>query len=124
MPPHPHHTPHFATPHFTSSRLAPRINITLPSHSTPLPSLHTTALASLPSLTPTARASRQVRSASFECLHEIANYYYSKLQPYMTEIYNITVKAIKEDTQDVGLQVGHSKNGGLLAGRVGRKVGG
>jgi hypothetical protein len=25
--------------------------------------------------------------------------------PYMTEIYNITVKAIKEDEEEVGLQV-------------------
>lgn len=42
--------------------------------------------------------------ASFECLHEIAALYYGKLVPYMTEIYNITVKAVKEDQEDVGLQ--------------------
>ena len=44
--------------------------------------------------------------ASFECLHAIAQLYYNKLVPYMTEIYSITVKAIKEDQEDVALQVG------------------
>ncbi len=47
----------------------------------------------------------RIRVASFECLHEIAGLYYAKLVPYMTEIYNITVKAIKEDEEDVALQV-------------------
>ena len=47
----------------------------------------------------------RIRVASFECLHEIASMYYGKLVPYMTEIYNITVKAVKEDQEDVALQV-------------------
>mmetsp|Transcript_36758 Transcript_36758/g.92846 ORF Transcript_36758/g.92846 Transcript_36758/m.92846 type:complete len:881 (-) Transcript_36758:305-2947(-) len=46
----------------------------------------------------------RIRVASFECLHEIAALYYAKLVPYMTEIYNITVKAVREDQEDVGLQ--------------------
>lgn len=28
----------------------------------------------------------RIRTASFECLHEIAAIYYSKLPPYMTEL--------------------------------------
>ena len=46
----------------------------------------------------------RIRTASFECLHEIAAIYYSKLPAYMTELYNITVKAIKEDQEEVALQ--------------------
>lgn len=46
----------------------------------------------------------RIRTASFECLHEIAAIYYSKLPPYITELYNITVKAIKEDQEEVALQ--------------------
>ena len=37
----------------------------------------------------------RIRTASFECLHEIAAMYYSKMPAYMTELYTITVKAIK-----------------------------
>ncbi len=46
----------------------------------------------------------KIRSASFECLHEIAAMYYAKLPAYMTELYNITVKAVKEDDEEVALQ--------------------
>ncbi|MEW5305276.1 MAG: hypothetical protein WDW38_005680 [Sanguina aurantia] len=45
-----------------------------------------------------------IRSESFRCLHEIAAYYYGKLPAYMTELYNITVKAIQSDEEEVGLQ--------------------
>lgn len=47
---------------------------------------------------------QRIRYASFECLHEIAALYYSKLPAYMQEIYGITVKAIKEDSEEVALQ--------------------
>eukprot|EP00879_Flechtneria_rotunda_P012371 GHRR01012918.1.p1 GENE.GHRR01012918.1~~GHRR01012918.1.p1 ORF type:complete len:702 (+),score=217.59 GHRR01012918.1:232-2106(+) len=46
----------------------------------------------------------RIRKYSFTCLHEIAANYYGKLPAYMTEIFNISVKAIKEDTEEVGLQ--------------------
>jgi len=46
----------------------------------------------------------RIRVAAFECLHEIAAMYYSKLPPYMTELYNITVRAMREDQEDVALQ--------------------
>ncbi|KAL6753595.1 ARM repeat-containing protein [Haematococcus lacustris] len=46
----------------------------------------------------------RIRVASFECLHEIAALYYSKLVPYMTQIYALTVKAINDDTEEVALQ--------------------
>ncbi|KAG1660011.1 hypothetical protein FOA52_009831 [Chlamydomonas sp. UWO 241] len=46
----------------------------------------------------------RIRTASFECLHEIAAMYYGKLPTYMTELYNITVKAMKEDQEEVALQ--------------------
>eukprot|EP00798_Chlamydomonas_sp_ICE-L_P030705 gene30705-35732_t len=46
----------------------------------------------------------RIRVASFECLHAIVGLYYSKMPAYMTELYNITVKAIKEDQEEVSLQ--------------------
>jgi importin subunit beta-1 len=46
----------------------------------------------------------RIRTASFECLHEIAAMYYHKLPAYMTELYNVTVKAVKEDQEEVALQ--------------------
>jgi len=46
----------------------------------------------------------RIRIASFTCLHEIAANYYSKMPPYMTEIFNMTVKAMREDEEDVALQ--------------------
>lgn len=51
----------------------------------------------------TARDER-IRIASFTCLHEIAANYYAKLPAYMGEIFNISVKAIQEDSEEVGLQ--------------------
>eukprot|EP00775_Hariotina_reticulata_P014411 gene14411-14517_t len=52
----------------------------------------------------TGAPDERIRIASFTCLHEIAANYYSKLTPYMNEIFNISVKAINEDTEEVGLQ--------------------
>lgn len=52
----------------------------------------------------TGAPDERIRIASFTCLHEIAANYYSKLPPYMGEIFNISVKAIQEDVEDVGLQ--------------------
>lgn len=52
----------------------------------------------------TQAANVEIRKASFECLHEIADNYYDKLVPYMTELYNLTVKAMKEDIDDVACQ--------------------
>eukprot|EP00195_Chlamydomonas_chlamydogama_P009742 CAMPEP_0202900576 /NCGR_PEP_ID=MMETSP1392-20130828/11916_1 /ASSEMBLY_ACC=CAM_ASM_000868 /TAXON_ID=225041 /ORGANISM="Chlamydomonas chlamydogama, Strain SAG 11-48b" /LENGTH=865 /DNA_ID=CAMNT_0049586993 /DNA_START=281 /DNA_END=2875 /DNA_ORIENTATION=+ len=46
----------------------------------------------------------RIRTAAFECLHEIAALYYNKLPAYITQLYNITVKAIKEDQEEVSLQ--------------------
>lgn len=47
----------------------------------------------------------RIRIAAFSCLHEIAANYYSKLPAYMGEVFNISVKAIQSDIEDVGLQV-------------------
>lgn len=46
----------------------------------------------------------RIRIASFTCLHEIAANYYAKLPAYMGEVFAISVKAINEDSEDVGLQ--------------------
>ena len=45
-----------------------------------------------------------VRVKAFECLATIANYYYSKLPPYITNLFQLTVGAIKSDAQEVGQQ--------------------
>lgn len=47
----------------------------------------------------------RIRIGAFSCLHEIAAGYYGKLPPYMPEIFNISVKAINGDEEDVALQV-------------------
>jgi importin subunit beta-1 len=52
----------------------------------------------------TSARDERIRIASFTCLHEIAANYYSKLPPYMGEMFNISVKAINEDSEEVGLQ--------------------
>ncbi|KAF8069441.1 KPNB1 [Scenedesmus sp. PABB004] len=52
----------------------------------------------------TSARDERIRIASFTCLHEIATNYYATLPPYMTEIFNISVKAVQEDSEDVGLQ--------------------
>lgn len=49
---------------------------------------------------PTAR----VREASFECLAGIAALHYSKLGPYMAEIFKLTQRAIREDEEPVAKQ--------------------
>lgn len=46
----------------------------------------------------------RVRQAALECLVAIASTYYEKLAPYMTEIFNITAKATKDDKEPVALQ--------------------
>jgi hypothetical protein len=52
----------------------------------------------------TVASDERIRVQSFTCLHEIAANYYGKLPPYMQEIFNLTVKAIKEDNEEVSLQ--------------------
>ncbi|KAG2492867.1 hypothetical protein HYH03_008782 [Edaphochlamys debaryana] len=52
----------------------------------------------------TQAASQQMRVAAFQCLQQIADNYYSKLQSYMTELYGLTTKAIKEDEDEVATQ--------------------
>jgi hypothetical protein len=56
----------------------------------------------------------RIRVAAFSCLHEIAANYYSKLPAYMAEIFNMSVKAINGDEEEVALQVG-------LRSRVGQR---
>lgn len=45
-----------------------------------------------------------VRVASFECLVKIASLYYDKLGSYMQRLFNLTLEAIKKDTDEVALQ--------------------
>lgn len=52
----------------------------------------------------TVASDERIRIQSFTCLHEIAANYYSRLPPYMTEIFQLTVKAIQGDTEEVALQ--------------------
>ena len=52
----------------------------------------------------TSAPDQRIRLASFTCLHEIAQAYYSKLPSYMGEIFNVSVKAINEDAEEVALQ--------------------
>jgi hypothetical protein len=54
----------------------------------------------------TTAGDERIRIAAFSCLHEIAANYYAKLPAYITEIFKISIKAIQEDSEDVGLQVG------------------
>jgi importin subunit beta-1 len=53
----------------------------------------------------TSAPDERIRIGAFSCLHEIAANYYGKLPAYMSEVFNISVKAINEDVEDVGLQV-------------------
>ena len=46
----------------------------------------------------------RVREASFECLAGIAALHYSKLAPYMAEIFKLTQQAIKADEEPVAKQ--------------------
>jgi importin subunit beta-1 len=52
----------------------------------------------------TVAADPRLRHAAFSCLHEIAANYYGHLPPYMGDVFNITVKAIRTDEEDVALQ--------------------
>lgn len=66
----------------------------------------------------------RIRIAAFSCLHEIAANYYAKLPAYITEIFKISVKAIQEDNEDVGLQVGFTCcfRAAWLDGRLGQQL--
>jgi len=46
----------------------------------------------------------RVRQAAYEVLVGVAENYYDKLQPYMTAIFDLTVKATKSDEEAVALQ--------------------
>jgi importin subunit beta-1 len=46
----------------------------------------------------------RVRQAAYEVLVGVAETYYDKLAPYITAIFNLTVKATKEDEEAVALQ--------------------
>lgn len=52
----------------------------------------------------TQASSQPMRVAAFQCLQQIADNYYSKLQAYMTELYGLTTKAIKDDQDEVATQ--------------------
>ena len=52
----------------------------------------------------TVCADVRVRQAAFEVLVGAAENYYEKLQPYMTAIFDLTVKATKGDEESVALQ--------------------
>uniref|UniRef100_A0A7S0VBW1 Importin N-terminal domain-containing protein n=1 Tax=Polytomella parva TaxID=51329 RepID=A0A7S0VBW1_9CHLO len=45
-----------------------------------------------------------IRRRAFECIHSIASYYYAKLPGYIMKLYELTVKAIMEDVDEVGTQ--------------------
>ncbi len=45
-----------------------------------------------------------VRKVAFECISNIASLYYEKLQDYMHALFDITMKAMKEDSVEVVLQ--------------------
>ncbi|KAH7285160.1 hypothetical protein KP509_33G016000 [Ceratopteris richardii] len=46
----------------------------------------------------------KIRQAAFECLVSISSTYYSKLSPYMGDLFTITSKAVREDEEGVALQ--------------------
>ncbi|GMH29621.1 hypothetical protein Nepgr_031464 [Nepenthes gracilis] len=46
----------------------------------------------------------KIRQAAFECLVAISSTYYEKLAPYITDIFSITAKAVREDEEPVALQ--------------------
>ncbi|XP_038724534.1 importin subunit beta-1-like [Tripterygium wilfordii] len=46
----------------------------------------------------------KIRQAAFECLVAISSTYYDKLTSYISDIFNITAKAVKEDEEAVALQ--------------------
>eukprot|EP00268_Persea_americana_P025727 TRINITY_DN2507_c1_g1_i3.p1 TRINITY_DN2507_c1_g1~~TRINITY_DN2507_c1_g1_i3.p1 ORF type:complete len:914 (-),score=220.66 TRINITY_DN2507_c1_g1_i3:1145-3886(-) len=46
----------------------------------------------------------RIRQAAFECLVSISSTYYEKLSPYISDIFTITAKAVREDEEPVALQ--------------------
>ncbi|KAI5077587.1 hypothetical protein GOP47_0007411 [Adiantum capillus-veneris] len=52
----------------------------------------------------TLSADVKIRQAAFECLVSISSTYYSKLSPYMGDLFTITSKAVREDEEGVALQ--------------------
>ncbi|PPD86013.1 hypothetical protein GOBAR_DD17063 [Gossypium barbadense] len=46
----------------------------------------------------------RIRQAAFECLVSISSTYYEKLAAYIQDIFNIKVKAVREDEEPVALQ--------------------
>ena len=52
----------------------------------------------------TVCADVRVRQAAYEVLVGVAEHYYDKLQPYMTAVFDLTVKATKSDEEAVALQ--------------------
>nr|GFA47964.1 importin subunit beta-1 [Tanacetum cinerariifolium] len=46
----------------------------------------------------------KIKKAVFECLVSILSSYYEKIAPYKQNIFNITVKVVKEDEESVALQ--------------------
>ncbi|GLI60678.1 hypothetical protein VaNZ11_002880 [Volvox africanus] len=52
----------------------------------------------------TLASSQPMRVAAFQCLQQIADNYYSKLQSYMTELYGLSTKSIKDDEDEVATQ--------------------
>eukprot|EP01100_Stratorugosa_tubuloviscum_P014734 TRINITY_DN8037_c3_g1_i1.p1 TRINITY_DN8037_c3_g1~~TRINITY_DN8037_c3_g1_i1.p1 ORF type:complete len:852 (-),score=411.08 TRINITY_DN8037_c3_g1_i1:39-2594(-) len=46
----------------------------------------------------------RIRTTAFESLARIAMLYYEFLQPYMSKIFDLTINAIKNDSEDVALQ--------------------
>lgn len=52
----------------------------------------------------TLSADVKIRQAAIECLVSISSTYYSKLGPYMGDLFTITSKAVREDEEGVALQ--------------------
>ena len=52
----------------------------------------------------TVCADVRVRQAAYEVLVGVAENHYDKLQPYMTAVFELTVKATKTDEEAVALQ--------------------
>mmetsp|Transcript_25568 Transcript_25568/g.35285 ORF Transcript_25568/g.35285 Transcript_25568/m.35285 type:complete len:852 (+) Transcript_25568:355-2910(+) len=46
----------------------------------------------------------RVRRMAFECLVQIHNCYYEHMAPYISDVFNLTVKATREDEEEVALQ--------------------
>ena len=46
----------------------------------------------------------QVRRTAFECLVRIHSEYYEHMQQYIGDVFNLSLKAVREDEEDVALQ--------------------